>query len=135
MVKRKRTTRRRRRRKRVQRGRGFDLVGTLNKWNPPELHLPGYQFAGPFTKLNKRLDKNNKPKAWSKPKNRLDNLAYHHDLAYQNIGQSKHPSHRKKKMVWDADQKMIDGINKFKNKTMAERFAKVVLQVKKKAKL
>lgn len=118
--------------RRRQRGKGIDLVGALNKLNPPEMHLPGYRFAGPFTKLKKRLDKNNKPHAWSKPKNRLDALALKHDLDYQKISQMKIPKKEKQKKVWAADKKMIDGIQKFKKKTVAEHVANTVLKVKRK---
>ena len=33
---------------------------------PGELHLPGYSFCGPGTNLDKRLDKADNPKPWSK---------------------------------------------------------------------
>ena len=40
-------------------------------------------FAGPGTKLNKRLNPDDTPKPWSEPLNDLDRAAYHHDLAYR----------------------------------------------------
>ena len=49
---------------------------------PVEMHLPGHNFTGPGTKLNKRLNPDLKPKKWSKPINRVDKAAYHHDLCY-----------------------------------------------------
>ena len=49
---------------------------------PFELHLPGHNFTGPGTKLNKRHNSDLKPKAWRKPINRVDNAAYHHDVCY-----------------------------------------------------
>ena len=42
------------------------------------MHLPGHNFTGPGTKLNKRLNLDLTPKSWSKPVNRLDIAAYHH---------------------------------------------------------
>ena len=49
---------------------------------PVEMHLPGHNFTGPGTKLNKRLNPDLTPKKWSKPINRVDKAAYHHDLCY-----------------------------------------------------
>jgi len=40
-------------------------------------------FCGPGTKLRKRLDKNDKPHAFSHPINALDWGCYRHDLAYR----------------------------------------------------
>ena len=45
---------------------------------PVEMH----NFTGPGTKLNKRLNPNLRPKSWSKPINRVDKAAYHHDVCY-----------------------------------------------------
>ena len=36
------------------------------------MHLPGHNFTGPGTKLNKRLNPDLTPKKWSKPVNRVD---------------------------------------------------------------
>ena len=49
---------------------------------PVELHLPGHYFTGPGAKLNKRLNPDLTPKEWSKPVNRVDKAAYHHDICY-----------------------------------------------------
>ena len=49
---------------------------------PVEMHLTGYNFTGPGTKLNKRLNPDLTPKKLSKPINRVDKAAYHHDLCY-----------------------------------------------------
>ena len=46
------------------------------------MHLPGHNFTGPGTKLKKRLNLDLTPKKWSKPVNRVDKAAYHHDLCY-----------------------------------------------------
>ena len=58
---------------------------TLNKIInslPVEMHLPGHNFTGPGTKLNKRLNPDLTPKKWSKPINRVDKAAYNHDICY-----------------------------------------------------
>ena len=49
---------------------------------PVEMHLPGHNFTGPGTKLNKRLNPDLTPKKWSKPINRVDKAAYNHDICY-----------------------------------------------------
>ena len=49
---------------------------------PFELHMPGHNFTGPGTKLNKILNPDMTPKSWSKPNNRVDEAAYHHDVCY-----------------------------------------------------
>ena len=44
------------------------------------MHLPGHNLNGPGTKLKKRLNPDLTPKEWSKPVNRVDKAAYHHDI-------------------------------------------------------
>ena len=44
------------------------------------MHLPGHNFRGPGTKLKKQLNPDLTPKKWSKPVNRVNKAAYHHDL-------------------------------------------------------
>lgn len=53
-----------------------------------------YNFAGPGTKLEKRLNPDGTPKEWSKPINKLDEAAYHHDLAYRDnkTAEGRHPA-------------------------------------------
>ena len=46
------------------------------------MHLPGHNFKGPHTKLKKRLNPDLTPKKWSKPVNRVDKAANHHDICY-----------------------------------------------------
>ena len=46
------------------------------------MHLPGHNFIGPGTKLNKRLNPDLTPKAWPKTVNRVDQAANHHDICY-----------------------------------------------------
>ena len=61
-----------------------------------EMHLPGHNFTGPGSKLNKRLNPDGTPKEWSMPINRVDNAVYHHDLCY-----SKHDDTKTKNEVCD----------------------------------
>jgi hypothetical protein len=55
---------------------GKGLVNSLINKIPFEMHLPGYQYAGPGTHLDLRLAKG------IKPKNKLDEAAMSHDIAY-----------------------------------------------------
>ncbi len=73
---------------------GKGIINDLISKNAlPELHLRGfsgkYNFAGPFTRLDKRLDKNGNPKEWSLPINAVDKSAYHHDLCYGQFTSTK----------------------------------------------
>ncbi|KAI8124135.1 hypothetical protein CVS40_5184 [Lucilia cuprina] len=55
---------------------GKGLVNKFIDYLPVELHLPGYQFCGPGTKLNKRLLRGDKGI------NPLDSACRDHDIAY-----------------------------------------------------
>ena len=61
---------------------GRSLLNKVINNLPREIHLPGHNFTGPGTKLNKRLNPDLTPKEWSKPINRVDKAAYHHDICY-----------------------------------------------------
>ena len=61
---------------------GSSLLNKAINNLPVEMHLPGHNFTGPGTKLNKRLNLDLTPKKWSKPINHVDKAAYHHDLCY-----------------------------------------------------
>ena len=61
-------------------GKGF-INDTINSL-PFEMHMPGHNFTGPGTKLNKRLNEDMTPNAWSKPINRVDKAAYQQDICY-----------------------------------------------------
>jgi len=73
--------------KRPVKGKGFFNDTVLP--NLPELHYISpfsgkrYNFAGPGTRLDKRLDHNKQPLPHSIPVNDVDKSAYHHDLAYE----------------------------------------------------
>ena len=68
---------------------GGSFLNTLMYKLPFEMHLPGHNFTGPGTKLYKRLNPDGTPKEWSKPINRVDNAAYHHDLCYSKYDDTK----------------------------------------------
>jgi len=95
--------RRKQGRKRLQRGRGgINLVGALEELNPPEMHWPGYQFLGPFTKLEKRL------KRGDKGITRLDRIAKSHEIDYSKA--------KSKEDIWKADKKMVKAIDSLPKK-------------------
>ena len=62
--------------------KGESLLNKAIKNLPFEMHLPGHNFMGLGTKLKKRLNPDLTPKKWSKPVNRVDKAAYHHDVYY-----------------------------------------------------
>ncbi|XP_023213408.1 uncharacterized protein LOC111616212 [Centruroides sculpturatus] len=86
--------------------RGGDVVGWLqDKVNPPEMHIPGYQYCGPFTKLHKRLERGD-PGI-----NRVDKVCKKHDVAYS---KSKNTADRH-----IADQEMLNELDLINNPSSA----------------
>ena len=57
---------------------GKGLLNSLISHLPLELHVPGYSYCGPGTKLKERLARNDKPK------NKLDSYCREHDIFYEN---------------------------------------------------
>lgn len=55
---------------------GSGILNSMINKLPFELHMPGYHYLGPGTKLQKRLERGDKPV------NKLDDLAMQHDIAY-----------------------------------------------------
>ena len=105
---------------RRQRGEKLDLQKALSKTGI-EFHIPGYPFAGPGTKLEKRF------KRGDKGKNRLDRIAMEHDIAY-----SKAKNLQDK---WKADDVMIKAIERLPSKkTKTEKVVKKIMQAKRKLK-
>ena len=98
---------------------GSFLNSSMNKL-PFEMHLPGHNFTGPGTKLNKRLNLDGTPKEWSMPINRLDNAAYHHDLCY-----SKHNDTKTRNEI--CDQTMLGELSGIVNPTLRERIDKSIV--------
>ena len=66
----------------VKSPKGGSILNKMINNLPVEMHLLGHNFTGPGTKLNKRLNADLTPKEWSKPINRIDKAAYHHDICY-----------------------------------------------------
>ena len=61
------------------------FITLLNKLSNvmPELYLPGYNYCGPFTKLDKRLARGDKPV------NKLDAGCQQHDIFYRDHKDTK----------------------------------------------
>ena len=84
------------------------------------MHLPGHNFTGPGTKLYKRLNPDRTPKEWSIPINRVDNVAYHHDLCY-----SKYDDTKTRNEV--CEKTMLGELNGIVNPTLRERIDKSIV--------
>ena len=82
------------------------------------MHLSGHKFTG--TKLYKRLNSDGTTKEFSIPINRVDNVAYHHDLCY-----SKHDDTKTRNQVFD--KTMLDELNRIANPTLRERIYKSIV--------
>ena len=83
-----------------------------------EFHLPGYQYLGPGTDLEKRL------KRGDPGKSRLDSIAKQHDIDY-----TKAMNIRDK---WKADEKMVKAIDRLPGrKTAMECVARGIIKTKK----
>ena len=88
---------------------------------PFEMHLPGHNFTGPGTKLNKGLNPDLTPKKWSKPVNRVDKAAYHHDVCYL-----KNDDTATRNAV--CDKNMLKELKGIYNPTLRERFDKSIVR-------
>lgn len=63
---------------------GAGVLNTAINKLPFELHLPGYSYCGPGTRLAKRLARGDQPK------NKLDSYCRDHDIEYAKSGDLKH---------------------------------------------
>lgn len=70
--------------RRARTNKGGGLVNTLINQVPVELHLPGYQFCGPGTRLEERLKKG------ERGINPLDSACREHDIAYDRSNSIEH---------------------------------------------
>jgi hypothetical protein len=77
-------------------------------------------FAGPGTKLEYRLNSDNTPKEWSKPVDRVDEAAYHHDLAY-----AAHSDTANRNV---ADRVMLQELDSIDNPTMREKIERAIVK-------
>ena len=100
---------------------GGDIVSSLSnvadKIGLPlkNVHLPGHNFTGPFTELDKRLDENESPLLQFKPFNQIDNIALHHDLCYRDADNTGSKTRE------DCDKTMLEDLDKIKIKGFREK--------------
>ena len=100
--------------------KGGSLLNKFINNLPVEMHLPGHNFTGPSSKLKKRLNPDLTPKEWSKPVNRVDKAAYHHDICYL-----ENDDTATRNTVWDKNMlKELEGIY---NPTLRERLDKSIV--------
>ena len=98
----------------VKSSKGGSILNKMINSLPVEMHLLGHNFTGPGTKLNKRLNADLTPKAWSKPINRIDKAAYHHDICYL-----KNNDTETRNRV--CDKNMLEEMKNIYNPTIRER--------------
>ena len=103
---------------------GKDIVSSAISKIPIELHLrtltgKKYNFCGPNTNLEKRLNSDGTPKEWSEPINAVDSVCMNHDKNYQKADEGIGTRH-------EADKQMLDELNNLPNKKLSwnEFFAK-----------
>jgi hypothetical protein len=92
---------------------GKGLISKIISKLPIELHIPGYNYCGPGTKLDKRLGRGDKPV------NRVDEVCMFHDIDYQTAGTDS-------AKIKAADQKMLRRLNEIQNPTIAERLGRTI---------
>jgi hypothetical protein len=100
---------------------GGSILNTAINNLPFEMHLPGHSFTGPGTKLNKRLKPNLQPKDWSKPINKVDKAAFHHDVCYL-----KNKDTQTRNMV--CDKNMLEELDGIVNPSLRERLDRSIVE-------
>ena len=100
---------------------GGSLLNKVINNLPVEMHLPGHNFTGPGTRLKKRLNPDLTPKKWSKPVNRTDKAAYHHDVCYL-----KNDDTATRNAV--CDKNMLKELEGIYNPTLRERLDKSIVR-------
>ena len=73
----------------------------------PEMHLPFHNYTGPFTKLNKKLDSNDRPKQGYEPYNQVDKISMLHDICYRDT-----PKFKDKNKI--CDKEMLKNLREMK---------------------
>ena len=92
------------------------------------MHLPGHNFTGPGTRLDRRLNSDLTPREWSKPINKIDTAAYHHDLCY-----AKHQDTKTSNEL--CDKEMLQELDEINKPTLRERIDKGIVKTSSKPKL
>jgi hypothetical protein len=94
-------------------------------------------YAGPFSRLDLKLDENMRPKKGFEPINETDYHAYEHDVSYQkaydNYKANPTPQNKKEQMkkVYEADDKFINDMKRDANNEPMASVAGKLIQTKK----
>ena len=91
---------------------------------PGEYHLrtitrKPYQYCGPGTRTDLRLNEDNTPKDWSLPINKVDDVCLRHDIAYKDT--TKEVRHA-------ADRKMVEELSNLTNLNFDEKAARLLVK-------
>jgi hypothetical protein len=118
---------------RSKNGGSFDIQKFLSKLPgrpfakyPGEWHIPGHNYAGPGTRLDIRLDVNDKPKPGEEPIDRDDEIAYLHDLAYRDADNGSAQENLKRKQ--EADRIMLQQLDAITDPTIRERLDRLIIK-------
>ena len=119
--------------KKLSKSYGGDIAAKLTKlpgtpWAkyPGEKHVPGYNYCGPGTRLDIRLDSNDNPNPGEEPINAIDEACQIHDIAYRAGDlQQRHL----------ADVRLIHAINAIPDKTLRQKIASAIISAVMKGKL
>ena len=106
---------------RKQSGQG--LINWLISNLPTELHIPGYSFCGPGTKLQQRLA------AGERGINRLDTECLKHDLAYEKHSDTPNRLRADRELEIGA-QKISDDPNTQLGEKLAAKFVIKIMRLK-----
>lgn len=79
------------------------------------MHLPGYEFGGPFTQTREKLRRK------IAPRNRVDAFCLQHDLEYE-VALTREERHA-------ADRRLLNNINAIENPIFCERVGRLVINV------
>ena len=93
----------------------------LNKLPLKNVHLPGYNYAGPFTELDKRLNPDGTPKPGFEPKNEIDRVAMEHDKCYAKYSDTGNRNNI-------CDKKMLQELDAYQPKGFREKLDKTIVK-------
>ena len=82
---------------------------------PPEQHVRGYNYLGPFTRTDIRLTEDYKPKPNEQPINKLDEIAMSHDVSYAKAKKEYEQTGNKTqalKKIHDSDRQFVKEASK-----------------------
>ena len=104
----------------------FKILPDTGKYSG-EKHIPGYNYCGPGTRLDIRLDENDKPNPGNEPVNDIDKTCYKHDIDYRD--------HKDIENRQIADVKLIHDLNAIKKLKFSEKLVRMLIKNIMKAKI